>query len=69
MSIENREIIKAIVDSSGLTYEKFAERIGVTYDILEHSIRNNWCSKTLVDALEKYYNTDFSFLRKRGTRG
>lgn len=68
MSIEIRDLLRAIIKAEGLSYEQFAKKIGVTFDVIEHSVRKNSCSDRLVEALSKYYGTDYSFLQRDDTR-
>lgn len=66
---QSGEILDAIIKSEGIAYKDFAKLIGVSPNIIRFAIHRNVISDTLVQALNKHYGVDFSYLQKEDWRG
>lgn len=59
---EPKDILRSLAKAEGLSVRGYARLLGVPTRSLEKSIERNSATAKVVEALNRYYKTDYSFL-------
>lgn len=68
MLIDNGQILKAIIESEGLTQQEYADQLDINIGAVKDAIYRNRFTDNLVKKMGDRYGVDYTFLQRNDLR-